>query len=198
MPSGLLALVFVVLGFCVISCVVAAIRHFIHQKEQAALMSDAGVECEGSVTATTFDTEVDHYFLHYEFHVPASSSSHPGQANSEFGVKATGRYEVDQQVYLAHPATGLPKACTVRYVPANPYCNQLVKIGDGDRLSHNPAGFDRDRLPGARDIYFTVTELNAAYQKPQRAPQPLVQPQPISVTMRCPSRPSLAQTARPR
>ena len=185
-PGGLFAVVFFVLGFCVISCVGAAIRNFRIQKKQAALMSDAGVECEGSVTATTCHTEVDNYYLHYEFHVPASSSSHPGQANSEFGVKATGLYKVDQQVYQAHPATGLPKACTVRYVPANPYCNQLVRIGDGDRLSHNPAGFDRHRLPGKGNIYFTVTELNAAYQKPQRAPQPLVQPQPISVTMRCP------------
>ena len=127
------------------------------------------------------------YFLHYEFHVPASSSSHPGQAKSEFGVKATGRYEVAEDVYLAHPATGLPKACTVRYVPANPYCNQLVKIGDGDRLACNYAGFDRCRLPGAGNVFFTVTELNAAYQKPQPASQPQVQPQPISVTTRCPS-----------
>ena len=188
---------FVVLGFCVISCVVAAIRHFIHQKEQAALMSDAGVECEGSVTATTCHTEVDNYYLHYEFHVPASSSSHPGQANSEFGVKATGLYEVDQQVYQAHPATGLPKACTVRYVPANPYCNQLVKIGDGDRLSTIQRASIVTDSPG-RGTFTSRSPSSTPLIRSRSARRSLWCSHSPSRSPCAAHRPLLAQTARPR
>ena len=116
-------------------------------------------ECEGSVTATAIEFKgtplaelVKRYgdiphdstvgswggswlpvcFLEYEFHVP-------GDQASEFGVKITDRLVVGHQLLLAH-ATGLPKTCTVRYARADPSrCSQLVKVGDDDRPSRDPA-----------------------------------------------------------
>ena len=133
---GMFLGVFVGFGVC---CVISPVVHgLISRKKKAALKS--GVECEGSLTAASVDTaqseegEVKAYYLEYEFHVPASSSTHPGQANGEFGFKALGWLKVSQQLHQSH-ATGLPKTCTVRYVPANPRYNQLVKVGDDDRPS---------------------------------------------------------------
>jgi hypothetical protein len=67
-------------GVC---CVISPVVHgLISRKKKAALKS--GVECEGSLTAASVDTaqseegEVKAYYLEYEFHVPASSSTHPG------------------------------------------------------------------------------------------------------------------------
>ena len=69
----------------------------------------------------------------------SSCTTRPGQTNSEFGVKVTGRRRVGQAIHEAH-ATGLPKPCTVSYAPADPRYHRLIKVGDDDipfMLPHN-------------------------------------------------------------
>ena len=100
------------------------------------------VECEGRVISAMVrgGGEGANYYLEWEFHVPASScTTRPGQTNSEFGVKVTGRRRVGQAIHEAH-ATGLPKPCTVSYAPADPRYHRLIKVGDDDipfMLPHN-------------------------------------------------------------
>lgn len=118
-------------------------RVLVRQKEKAVLRSDA-VQCApGSLTraiSRLADRGRASFHLGWEFHVPASSCpTRPGQNKSEFGVKATGWLQVSHELYQAH-ALGLPKDCTVRYLPADPSYNQLVKVGDDDRPSRERMG----------------------------------------------------------
>ena len=170
---------FVGIGICLL--IGNTVRTFVGLKREVAPMN---AECEGSVTATAIEFrgtplaelvkrygdstgmqrlksdatrhfDAAHFlsrglpvcFLEYEFHVP-------GDQASEFGVKITDRLVVGHQLLLAH-ATGLPKTCTVRYARADPSrCSQLVKVGDDDRPSRDPA---------ARDLDVTSCEKRSGY-----------------------------------
>ena len=61
---------------------------------------------------------------------------------------------VGAQLHQAH-ASGLPKTCTVRYLPADPRRNQLLKVGDDDRPSRNPLG-TLGRLVQVFPFVFTI------------------------------------------
>ena len=133
-----------ILAFCILlSCIDALVK----QIEKAALRSDAAVQCEGTLTAAPVESVDEGWSAHYlewEFHVPGRIliSAVPGLAASipnDHGARATGRLKVHKELHQAH-ASGLPKSCTVRYLPVDPHRNQLLKVGDDDRPSRNPLG----------------------------------------------------------
>ena len=129
--------------FCILLSSINAVK----QKEQAALRSDAAVQCEGTLTAAPVESAGEGgsaHYLKYEFHVPGRIliSAVPGLAASipnDHGARATGRLKVHKELHQAH-ASGLPKSCTVRYLPVDPRRNQLLKVGDDDRPSRDPLG----------------------------------------------------------
>ena len=128
-----------ILAFCILlSCIDALVKVW----ENGSLRSDAAVQCEGTLAAAPVEC-VAHY-LEWEFHVPGRIliSAVPGLAASipnDHGARATGRLKVHKELHQAH-ASGLPKSCTVRYLPVDPRRNQLLKVGDDDRPSRNPLG----------------------------------------------------------
>ena len=65
---------------------------------------------------------------------------------------------VGPQLHQAH-ASGLPKTCTVRYLPANPRRNQLLKVGDDDRPSRNPLLPWRPRVLRSCDMEHVMLHL---------------------------------------